>query len=94
LYPALNISNRIIYALILHIIVEFRIVADESEPPNVHPIDFGIGAGELVKSPNDFKVKLIERRRAGGNATLNQRLEDERQRLQAAGELGRQAFEG
>lgn len=59
LCPAFKISNRIIYALILRIIVEFRIVADESNPPNVDLIEFRVGAGEFVKSPQDFKLKIL-----------------------------------
>jgi hypothetical protein len=38
--PALQISNRILYAMIIRLLVRFRFVASEESPPNTHPTKY------------------------------------------------------
>jgi len=83
LCPAMNISNRIIYALLIRLILEFRIVADEENKPNVDPIEFSAGAGEFVKSLEDFKVRFLERKENSGRPTLAVRLGEEQRELES-----------
>jgi phenylacetate 2-hydroxylase len=83
LCPAMNISNRIIYALLIRLILEFRIVADGDNKPNVDPIEFSAGAGEFVKSPGDFKVRFLERNESVGRPSLAVRLGEEQRELES-----------
>jgi phenylacetate 2-hydroxylase len=83
LCPAMNISNRIIYALLIGLILEFRIVADEENKPNVDPIEFSVGAGEFVKSPGDFKVGFLKRQESVGRPSLAVRLSEEQREMES-----------
>jgi hypothetical protein len=83
LCPVMNISNRIIYALLIRLILEFRIVGDEENKPNVDPIEFSAGAGEFVKSPGDFKARFLERKENSGRPTLAVRSGEEQRELES-----------
>ena len=59
--PAMQISNRILYALIIRLIVSFKFVASKEMPPVDHPVDYNMAAGSLVARPKPYKAYCIPR---------------------------------
>lgn len=59
--PAMQISNRILYALVIRLIVNFKFVASDEMPPIDHPIKYNMGAGSLVARPKPYKAYCIPR---------------------------------
>lgn len=55
------IASRMLYSALVRIITGFKIVASETEPPNVDYVDYNAQKSALVAIPRDFKVKLIPR---------------------------------
>ncbi|KAI7382823.1 phenylacetate 2-hydroxylase [Hortaea werneckii] len=55
------IANRLLYTALVRLICSFKIVASETEPPNVDYVDYNQFKSALVAIPRDFKVKLIPR---------------------------------
>ncbi|GAB1743326.1 hypothetical protein NU219Hw_g9167t1 [Hortaea werneckii] len=55
------IATRLLYTALVRLICSFRIVASETEPPNVDYVDYNQLKSALVAIPRDFKVKLIPR---------------------------------
>ncbi|KAK4941197.1 hypothetical protein LTR10_018870 [Elasticomyces elasticus] len=54
--PALHISNHIMYAVLMRLILDYRIIADEKAPPVTDGIFFGPGVEGLNKTPYPFKL--------------------------------------
>ncbi|OQV03843.1 hypothetical protein CLAIMM_08831 [Cladophialophora immunda] len=59
--PAMHISNHIMYALLMRLILDFRITADEKAPPVTDGAHFGPGLEGLNKTPYPFKLYFIPR---------------------------------
>lgn len=59
--PAMQISNRILYALIIRLIVSFKFVASKEMPPVDHPVEYNLAAGSLVARPKPYKAYCIPR---------------------------------
>ena len=55
------IANRLLYTALIRLLVCYRIVASETEPPNTDYVDYNQFKSALVAIPRDFKVKLIPR---------------------------------
>lgn len=65
---AVNFSNRILYAVFLRLIVSFRIRQSETEPPNLHYVDYNADTTAQSACPKDFKAYFELR---GGRETLD-----------------------
>ncbi|KAI7355365.1 phenylacetate 2-hydroxylase [Hortaea werneckii] len=55
------IATRLLYTALVRLICSFKIVASETEPPNVDYVDYNQFKSALVAIPRDFKVNLIPR---------------------------------
>ena len=55
------IASRLLYTALIRLLVCYKIVASEAEPPNTDYIDYNQFKSALVAIPRDFKVKLIPR---------------------------------
>jgi phenylacetate 2-hydroxylase len=68
--PALNISNHVLHGLLMRLVLDFKIVADETALPNTDPIHYGNGMDSVNKAPSPFRVFFIPRDRAALAARL------------------------
>lgn len=73
------IAARILYTALVRLIVSYRIVASEAEPPNTDYVDYNQFKSALVAIPRDFKVRLVPR----GLEELEECLEEARERTKA-----------
>ncbi|OAP64588.1 hypothetical protein AYL99_00560 [Fonsecaea erecta] len=55
------IASRLLYTALIRLLVCYKIVASETEPPNTDYIDYNQFKSALVAIPRDFKVKLVPR---------------------------------
>ncbi|KIX99449.1 uncharacterized protein Z520_05025 [Fonsecaea multimorphosa CBS 102226] len=55
------IASRLLYTALVRLLVCYKIVASETEPPNTDYVDYNQFKSALVAIPRDFKVKLIPR---------------------------------
>ncbi|KAI7277394.1 phenylacetate 2-hydroxylase [Hortaea werneckii] len=55
------IATRLLYTALVRLICSFKMVASETEPPNVDYVDYNQFKSALVAIPRDFKIKLIPR---------------------------------
>ncbi|EXJ69876.1 uncharacterized protein A1O5_06949 [Cladophialophora psammophila CBS 110553] len=55
------IASRLLYTALIRLLVCYKIVASETEPPNTDYVDYNQFKSALVAIPRDFKVKLIPR---------------------------------
>jgi phenylacetate 2-hydroxylase len=55
------IASRLLYTALIRLLVCYKIVASEAEPPNTDYVDYNQFKSALVAIPRDFKVKLIPR---------------------------------
>jgi phenylacetate 2-hydroxylase len=58
---AVNLSNRILYAVFLRLIVSFQVTEGKQMPVNTHYIDYKRDPSESNSIPSEFKVKLTPR---------------------------------
>lgn len=62
--PAMQISNRILYALIIRLTVSFKFVASKEMPPVNHPVKYNLAAGSLVARSKPYRAYCIPREAA------------------------------
>ena len=55
------IASRLLYTALIRLLVCYKIVASDTEPPNTDYVDYNQFKSALVAIPRDFKVKLIPR---------------------------------
>jgi phenylacetate 2-hydroxylase len=55
------IATRLLYTALIRLLVCYKIVASDSEPPNTDYVDYNQFKSALVAIPRDFKVKLVPR---------------------------------
>jgi phenylacetate 2-hydroxylase len=60
------IAHRLLYTSLIRIISSYKIIASETEPPNVDYVDYNEFKSALVAIPRDFKVRLVPREGATG----------------------------
>jgi hypothetical protein len=59
--PAFNISNRIIYGLLLQIILNFQLRAGDADPPPTSWETFGAAPSGIFNEPKGFRVRFVPR---------------------------------
>lgn len=59
--PAWQISNRIMYGLLLRMIVSFKMYPDEDFPPPEDYLSFGATPQGVANAPKPFKIKFEAR---------------------------------
>lgn len=69
---AVNFSNRILYAAFLRLIVSFKIRQSETEPPNLHYIDYNRDTTAQSALAKDFKAYFEVRDREKFDACMAQ----------------------
>lgn len=62
--PAMQISNRILYALIVRLVVTFQFVASKEMPPVDHPVYYNGAPGCLVAQPKPYTAYCIPREKS------------------------------
>lgn len=75
---AVNFSNRILYAIFLRLIVTFEIRQSDTEPPNLHYIDYNCDTTAQGAIPRDFKAYFKLRDREAFDACMKQSEENTR----------------
>ncbi|OAL38010.1 hypothetical protein AYO20_02843 [Fonsecaea nubica] len=55
------IASRLLYTALIRLLVCYKIIASETEPPNTDYVDYNQFKSALVAIPRDFKVKLVPR---------------------------------
>jgi phenylacetate 2-hydroxylase len=58
---AVNLSNRILYAIFFRSILSFKITESSSAPPPTHYVDYNRDTTAASAIPKDFKLKFIAR---------------------------------
>ncbi len=59
--PALQISNRILYAFIVRLVVAFRFVASDDAPPCTDPVRYNTAPKGFVAKPKTYTAYCIPR---------------------------------
>jgi phenylacetate 2-hydroxylase len=59
--PGYHVAERVIYDALVRLLISYRIVASDVDPPNTDYRDYNERKSALVAVPKDFKVKLIPR---------------------------------
>lgn len=55
------IASRILYSALVRLILSYKIVASETEPPETDYVEYNQYKSALVAIPKDFKVRLVPR---------------------------------
>ncbi|KIW68404.1 hypothetical protein PV04_04355 [Phialophora macrospora] len=55
------IASRLLYTALIRLLVCYKIVASDAEPPNTDYVDYNQFKSALVAIPRDFKIKLVPR---------------------------------
>lgn len=69
---AVNFSNRILYAVFLRLIVSFKIRQSETEPPNLHYVDYNENTAAQSACPKGYKAYFELRDRSTFDACMAQ----------------------